>query len=315
MAYTDREDLNYLGQLYLIGANQTPFLSMIGGLAGGAKTTTSFNFPIAQPWGLTDAATSAAAAIKSEATSITDVTENTYTRAQDYNTCQIMKYPYGVSFAKQSTWGEVGAITVVGGNPTQPVKDELAFQRAAALRQMAIDIEYCFLNQNTVAQSAASTIAKTKGLKYAIGTNTVAGGNAALSKTMIQELLREMATNGSLFNNVVAFANAYQKQAITDLYGYAPESRNVGGLNIKQIETDFGMLGVVFDPFMPTDEIYLVEMSVCSPVFCPSEGQLIRDVEVATTTAKRGGFLYTQIGLDFGPEEYHGSITGLADGT
>jgi hypothetical protein len=314
MAYTDREDLNYLGQLYLIGANQTPFLSMMGGLTQGAKTTTSFNFPIAQPWNLMDAGTSAAAAIKSEATSITDVTENTYTRGQDYNTCQIMKYPYGVSFAKQSTYGEVGAITVVGGNPNQPVKDELAFQRAAALRQMAIDIEYCFLNQNIVAQSASNTVAKTKGMKYAISTNTVAGGNAALSKSMIQELLREMATNGSIFQNVVVFANAYQKQAITDLYGYAPESRNVGGLNIKQIETDFGMLGVVFDPFMPTDEIYLVEMSVCTPVFCPSEGQLIRDVEVATTTAKKGGFLYTQIGLDFGPEEYHGSITGLADG-
>ena len=95
---------------------------------------------------------------------------------------------------------------------------------------------------------------------------------------MIQELLREMVASGAPFNNVVVLANAYQKQALTDLYGYAPESRNVGGLNIKQIETDFGMLGVVFDPQMPTDEIYLAEMSVCSPVFCPSEGQLIRDV-------------------------------------
>ena len=35
MAYTDREDLNYLGQLYLVGANQTPFLNAIGGLSGG----------------------------------------------------------------------------------------------------------------------------------------------------------------------------------------------------------------------------------------------------------------------------------------
>ena len=315
MAYTDREDLNYLGVLYLIGANQTPFLSMMGGIQGGAKTSTSFNFPIAQPWTLTDAATSVADAIRSEATSISTTTEKTYTRTQDYNTCQIMKYEYGVSFAKQSTFGEVGAITVVGGNPNQPVKDELAFQRTAALRQMAVDIEYCFLNQNIAVQSAADTVAKTKGLKYAIGTNSVAGSNAALTKAMIQELVREMATNGSPFQNVVAFANAYQKQALTDIYAYAPESRNVGGVNIKQIETDFGMIGVVFDPFMPTDEIYFVEMSVCAPVFCPSEGQLIRDVEVATTTAKKGGFLYTQVGLDYGPEEYHGSITGLADGT
>ena len=51
MAYTDREDLNYLGRLYLIGANQTPFLNMIGGLNAG-KTSQSFLFPMAQPYSL-----------------------------------------------------------------------------------------------------------------------------------------------------------------------------------------------------------------------------------------------------------------------
>ena len=45
MAYTDRDDSNYLGILYNIGANQTPFLNMMGGLNGG-KTTRSFNFPV-----------------------------------------------------------------------------------------------------------------------------------------------------------------------------------------------------------------------------------------------------------------------------
>ena len=78
MAYTDREDLNYLGQLFLIGANQTPFINMIGGLTGGGKTTSSFNFPIAQPWALR--AADQATAVKSEATSISDTTEITYTR-------------------------------------------------------------------------------------------------------------------------------------------------------------------------------------------------------------------------------------------
>jgi len=42
MAYTDREDLNYLGQLYQIGANETRFLIMIGGLQQGAKSSNCF---------------------------------------------------------------------------------------------------------------------------------------------------------------------------------------------------------------------------------------------------------------------------------
>lgn len=309
MAYTDREDLNYLGKLFLIGANQTPFLNMIGGLTGGGKTTRSFNFPIAQPWALR--AADQATAVKSEATSVTDVTAITYTRSQEYNTCQIMKYPYEVTFAKQSTFGEISGLAIAGEN--QPVTDEVAFQKMAALRQLAVDLEYSFLQGGYVAQNLANTVAKTRGIISACTVNTVAGGAAAISKAMIKELMLEMTASGAQFMNMVLFCNGYQKQALTELYGYAPEDRNVGGMNIQQIETDFAKLGVVYDPYMPTDKILIADMSVIAPVFCPSAGQVIRDVEEAVTTAKTGGFLYTQVGLDYGPKEYHGTITGLKD--
>ena len=307
MAYTDREDLNYLGQLYLIGANQTPFLNMIGGLGNG-KISNSFNFPIAQPWALR--AADQATAVKSEATSVSDTTAITYTRAQDYNTCQIMKYPYEVSFAKASTFGEISGLAIANGE--QPVRDELAFQKMAALKQAAIDTEYSFLQGSYVAQSTAATVAKTRGIIEAVATNTVAGGSAALTKAMVDELMREMAANGAEFENMVLFCNAFQKQAISNLYGYAPESRNVGGVNVNQIETDFCMLGVQWAPYMPTGTILIADMAKVSPVFCPYEGQIIADVETAVTTAKKGGFLYMQIGLDYGPEEMHGTLTGLA---
>lgn len=308
MAYTDREDLNYLGQLYLIGANQTPFLNMVGGLTGGGKVSNSFNFPIAQPWSLR--AADQATAVKSEATSITDVTAITYTRAQDYNTCQIMKYPYEVSFAKQSTFGEISGLAIANGD--QPVGDELAFQRAAALKQMAIDLEYSFLQGSYVAQNLASTVAKTRGIIEAVTTSTVAAGSVALSKALINALLLEMATNGAEWENMVLFCNGFQKQKLSDLYGYAPESRNVGGVNVNQIETDFCMLGVQYDPQMPTGTVLIADMAKVSPVFCPYNGQVIADIETAVTTAKKGGFLYSQVGLDYGAEEMHGTLTGLA---
>lgn len=308
MAYTDREDLNYLGQLYLVGANQTPFLNMIGGLTGGGKVSNSFNFPIAQPWALR--AADQATAVKSEATSVSDTTAITYTRAQDYNTCQIMKYPYEVSFAKQSTFGEISGLAIANG--VQPVRDELAFQRAAALKQMAIDLEYSFLQGSYVAQNLASTVAKTRGIIEAVTTSTVAASSVALSKALINALLLEMATNGAEWENMVLFCNGFQKQKLSDLYGYAPESRNVGGVNVNQIETDFCMLGVQYDPQMPAGTVLIADMAKVSPVFCPYEGQVIADVETAVTTAKKGGFLYSQVGLDYGAEEMHGTLTGLA---
>ena len=308
MAYTDREDLNYLGQLYLIGANQTPFLNMIGGLSGGGKVTKSFDFPIAQPWALRAADQSTA--VKSEATSITDVTEITYTRGQDYNTVQIMKYPYGVSFAKQSTSGEISGLSIAGG--VQPVPDARAFQHTGAMKQMSIDIELSCLQGAYVANNISTTVAKTRGIIEACASNTVAGGAAALTKAMIDELLREMAASGAQFSNMVAFCNAFQKQKISNVYGYPTESRNVGGVNITSVETDFCQLGIIWAPQMPTDKILIADMSVVYPVFCPYEGQVIADVETAVTTAKKGGFLYTQFGLDYGPEEFHGTLTGLS---
>lgn len=305
MAYSDREDLNYLGQLYLVGANQTPFLNMIGGLTGGGKVTNSFAFPVAQPWALSSASQN----VTSEALAAAAGTPTTYTRAQDVNTVQIMKYDYASTFAKQSTFGEISGLSIIGD---QPVKDEFAFQKAAALKQMAIDVDFSFMQGAYLAQSTSATLGSTKGLKNAITTNGVVAGGAKLTKAMIQTLIAEMASNGAEFTNMVLFANAFQKQTLTDIYGYAPEDRNVGGVNIKQIETDFTQLGVIWSPHMPTDAIYIVDMSVCYPVFCKYKGNVITDIPVAQVAATEGGFLYTQIGLDFGPEEYHGKVTGLA---
>jgi hypothetical protein len=306
-----REDLNYLGQLYLIGANQTPLLNMMGGLAGGGgKTCKGFTFATAQPWSLG----SAAQTVVSEANSTTAPAATTYTRGQDTNTIQIMQRTYEVTYAKQSATGEIGAITAVSGSTSgeNPVTDEIAFQRTGAMLQLAKDIEYSFFQGSEVAVTDATTEMKTQGFANAISTNTVAAGSIDLSKVLINNLLRTMAGNGSQFMNPVMFVNAFQKQQITDIYGYAPEDRNVGGLNIKQIETDFAMLGIVYAPQMPTSSLFVIDMSVVAPMYCPAGGQLIIDEQLAKVGATNKYQLYTQVGLDFGAEEYHGKITGLS---
>lgn len=304
MAYTDREDLNFLGQLFLIGANQTPFLNMIGGLNTG-KTAKSFLHPIAQPWSLASASQPAI----TEAASVSSNTATTIVRTQDTNTVQIFQKTVEVSHAKQSTTGEIGGISITG---EQPVTDEFEFQKQAQLRQIAIDLEFSMLQGTFQAGSDATTAAKMRGLKNAITTNTVAAAGATLTKTIADSMFAAMAATGSPFENLVMLCNAFQKQKLSDIYGFAPDDRNVGGVNIKQIETDFGMVGIAFDPQMPVAEIYAAELTVCSPVFTPFEGQLMIFEMLAQVAASKKGQWYAQIGLDYGPEEYHGSITGLA---
>ena len=316
MAYTDSEDLNYRGELFLIGAYQTPFLTMMGGLGSG-KRSNSFIFPLAQPWGLSAASQPAI----TETVAAAAGTPTTITRSEDTNTCQIFKYDAAVTFMKQSQYGVMSGINT---NNPNPVTDELSFQKNGQLYQMAIDAEYTFLNGAYQAASDSTTAAKTRGIITAATTNTVDGGSAALSKAMINELLREMAGSGAKFQNPVLFCNAFQKQKLSDIYGYAPTDRNIGGLNIKSIETDFANIGVVYDPFVPTSTILIADMAVCSPVFVPVAfngedfmvdmvaGADVLWVPTAITAAQKGGFFYAQMGIDYGPEEYHGTITSLA---
>jgi hypothetical protein len=303
---------NYTGELYLIGANQTPFLNMIGGLQGGnIRTVSDFQYPLAQPWALEAASQPSI----TETASLTAPNPWTYVRAQDVNTVQIWQRQVSVSYAKQSVVGQVTADGTTGlvMLDNQPVQNELDFQITAHMRQIALDVDYTFINGAYQQSTSAAVAAKTRGIATACTTNTVAAGGAALSKGLIDQILRTMAANGAEFINPVVFCNAFQKQQFSDIYGYAPEDRNVGGYNIKTVETDFAVLGIVWAPNVATDDVLIADMAFIAPVFLPipNKGVLFYE-ELARTGASEKGQIYGQIGLDYGPEEYHGTITGLA---
>lgn len=303
---------NYVGELYMIGANQTPFLNLIGGLQGPTvRTVASFQFSLAQPWALESAAQPAI----TETASLTAPTAWTYVRGQDVNTVQIFQRQVSISYAKQSVVGSITADSTTGLAELglQPVVNERDFQIMAHMRQIALDAEYTFLNGAYQQATSAAVAPKTRGVITACSTNTVNAAAATLSKALMNQLLRTMAANGAEFMNPVIFCNAFQKQQLTDIYGYAPEDRNIGGANIKQIETDFAMLGVVWAPQVPAATLLVADLAFCNPVFLPvpDKGVLFYE-ELARTGASEKGQIYGQMGIDYGPEEYHGTITSLA---
>jgi hypothetical protein len=304
---------NYTGELFLIGANQTPFLNMIGGLQGGSiRTVGDFQFPLAQPYALEAASQPAI----TETQSLTAPDPWTYVRSQDVNTAQIWQRQVSVSYAKQSVTGQVVADPTTGLvdiNDVQPVQNERDFQIGAHMRQLSVNIDYTFLNGQYQQATNSATAAKTRGVITAVSTNSVNATGAALSKDIVDQLLRTMATNGAEFINPVIFVNAFQKQKLTNIYGYAPQDRNIGGMNIKQIETDFAILGIVWAPNVPAATLLIADLAVCAPVFLPvpEKGVLFYE-ELSKTGASEKGQIYGQIGLDYGPEEYHGKIINLA---
>jgi hypothetical protein len=298
---------NYAGELFTADMENTPFLSMIGGLTGGMMTG-NFEFPVAS---LYDYPAASQPAI-TETASLTAPTAISYVRTQSKNVTQIFQEAVSISYAKLSNPGRLSGINSAGADNNVPTEKD--WQIARQLTKIARDVEYTFLNGVYQIATDSGTANKTRGIFAAATGAAIAAAGAKLSKAMLQQLFRELHAAGAIFSNMVIHANGFQKQLISDIYGYAPTDRNVGGLNIKQIETDFGNIGVApANRFVPTDSLGLFEMSVIAPVFqpVPEKGNLFYE-ELSKTGAAETGQIYGQIGLDHGPGFMHGKITGLA---
>lgn len=306
---------NYAGDLFTAAPTQTPFLSMIGGLSGG-KQTDNFEFQTGVLYDLPDAEQPDI----SEQASASAPAASHIARTQESNVTQIHQEVIDLTYAKQSNSGRLSGLNTAGqqANPN----DEKAFQVQQKLVKIARDVEFSFLNGTYQKTSDGSTANKTRGMMELTtseaGTSIAAGG-AALSKAMMDELFLEMAQNGAQFGNMVLFCNAYQKQVITNLYAdffkaQMQMTQNIAGMNITQIECDFGKIGICYDVFMKKDGILVADVSKIAPVFqpVPGKGNFFEE-----PLAKQGASdriqIYGQIGLAHAPAFLHGSITGLKD--
>ncbi|MBB6632769.1 SU10 major capsid protein [Cohnella thailandensis] len=299
---------NYSGELFTADAENTPFLQMIGGLTGGGLQTQNFEFATSSLYEYPEATQPAI----SESASVTAPTAINYVRDQSKNVTQIFQESVSLTYAKQSNGGRLSGINTAGAQNNAP--SEKDFQIARQLGKIGRDVEWTFLNGTYQIATAANVPNKTRGMYQAAGTTIDAAG-VRLSKPLLQQLFREMYANGAIFSNVVLWLNAFNKQIVSDIYGYAPTDRNIGGVNIKQIETDFGNIGIMLNRFNPTTSLLVAEMSVVAPVFqpVPEKGNFFFE-ELGKKGAADEGQIYGQIGLDHGPGFMHGSITNLDDG-
>lgn len=302
---------NFAGELFTASPTKTPFLSMIGGLSGGRQTE-SDEFATGQLYEFPEATQPEI----SEQASETAPAATALVREQKTNVTQIFQESIVLTYAKLANRGKLSGLNLSGqaANPAS----ELDWQIARRLEKIARDVEHTFLNGTYNKAADASQANKTRGMFELCSTGTtIAAGNQPLSVDLLKALFRAMSDAGAAFENMILFCNADQKQRITALYekqlGYnKPAERNVAGMNITQIETDFFEMGVVYDPFVAPDRILISDVAACAPVFqtVPGKGVLFLE-DLAKTGAAEKKQIYGQIGLDHGPAFLHGSITGL----
>jgi len=142
---------------------------------------------------------------------------------------------------------------------------------------------------------------------------------AATDVDDINDLAQTVYDNGGSADGETAtlIVNSVQKRALTAAYAtaygkYVESSRNVGGVNMTTLVTDFGTLNVMASRHVAQDSVILADLGMCRPVYLEVDGKGHFFAEpLAKTGASEDVQLYGEVGLAYGPETAHGIITGL----
>lgn len=308
---------NYVGELFAASPEDTPFLSAIGGLTGGRPAqSTIFTW---SGYDLRDAS-----ATRQRLEGADAPTAEARARFNVSNVCEIHQEAVTVSYTKQAAVGQYASTgsnntNAVGIGGSNAVDDEADWQLQQSLKQIARDIELSFIT-GTFAEGADNTTArKTRGLLAAIATNVITNSTAAdLTSDMVLTLMQDVWSSGGIMEQETAtlVCGPVVKRNLSTLFvtnrRYMEQTRNVGGVNLTTIETDFGRLNIMLNRYMPLDELAVVSLEECAPRFLPVPGKGFLFQEPLAKTGSADKYqLYGEVGLEYGNEKKHGKITGL----
>lgn len=301
--------LNYSGMLFNKGNTRTPLSSIIG---GRAKTTNHVEFVTGQEFTSGGGAQPAI----SETASLTAPDATVVTREQKTNVTQIFQESVGISYAKQSNMGTLSGINIADqeANPM----NELDFQVAAKMMKINADIEYTFINGVYNKATDDSKINKTRGLVPAITTNTKAMASKPLGLWDIADMVKKIYGQNAPTTGLCLWCDAttmfqINADAVQNGLSVVPASREINGIALSSVVTPIGVVYLYLGEYLPSGTALLLNLDVLAPVFqpVPGKGNFFLE-ELAKTGAGQKYQLFGQIGLDHGPEWYHGKFTGIS---
>ena len=303
---------NYVGELFAASPEDTPFLSAIGGLTGGESVGSS----VIQWEGydLRDADDSRQRTEGADATAL-----EARARFSASNVLEIHQEAVAVSYTKLGATRQVGSGTGATQVTADTVPaDELAWQVEQKLKEVARDIEKAFLTGVFSQPTTNATPRKTRGLINAITTNTATTTHKAgeLTEDEILDLMQKVWTAGGMRESETRtiIVNATLKRALSRIFlkdaGYRHTDRNVGGVNLQTIETDFGTCNIMLSGLMPVDKLVVASLEQIKPAFLevPGKGHLFAE-PLSKTGAAEKVQLYCETGLIYGNEKAHGVLT------
>ena len=293
--------LNYSGMLFNKGNTRTPLSAIIG---GRAKTTNHVEFVTGQEY---TAGGDGSQPEISENASLTAPDASVVTREQKTNVTQIFQESVGISYAKQSNMGTLAT----------PVP-ELDFQVAAKIQKINRDIEYTFINGVYNKATSDATVNKTRGLIPAITTNVTAMGNKPLGLWDIADMVKKIYGANAPTDGLCLWCDAItlfqiNADAVQNGLTVMPAAREINGIALSSVVTPIGIVYLYLGECLPAGTALLLNLDVIAPVYqpVPGKGNFFLE-QLAKVGAGEKYQLFGQIGLDHGPEWYHGKFTGIS---
>lgn len=302
--------LNYSGMLFNRGNTRTPLSSIIG---GRAKTTNHVEFVTGQEYTAGGAGSQPAI---SENASLTAPEASVVTRTQKTNVTQIFQESVGVSYAKESNMGTLAGVNIAN-QQANPV-NELDFQVAAKMQKIARDIEYTFINGVYNKATSDAEINKTRGLIPAITTNEKKMASKPLGLWDIADMVKKIYGENAPTQGLVLWCDAItmfqvNADAVQNGLTVVPASREINGIALSSVVTPIGVVYLYLGECLPAGTALLLNLDVIAPVHqpVPGKGNFFLE-ELAKVGAGKKYQIFGQIGLDHGPEWYHGKFTGIS---
>lgn len=299
---------NYSGMLFNKGNTNTPLSSIIG---ARRKSTNHVEFVTGQEY---ETGGGEQPSI-SETASLTAPEATYIKRDQKTNVTQIFQETIYISYGKESNMGTLSGVNIAGqvANPSA----ELNFQAAARMQKIARDIEYTFVNGVYQKSTNDNTANRSRGMFPAITSNVVDLGGKALRIWDIAEAMASIKDSNAPIVNLALWVDAvslFQLHADAEQNGLTivPATREINGIKLSTILTPLGEINLYLGEFVPAGTVGLFNLGVVSPVEqpVPEKGNFFRE-ELAKTGAGTKYQIFGQMGLDHGPEWFHGKITGI----
>lgn len=302
--------LNYSGMLFNKGNTRTPLSAIIG---SRAKTTNHVEFVTGQEY---TAGGDGSQPEISENASLTAPDASVVTREQKTNVTQIFQESVGISYAKQSNMGTLAGVNIAN-QQANPV-NELDFQVAAKIQKINRDIEYTFINGVYNKATSDATVNKTRGLIPAITTNVTAMGNKPLGLWDIADMVKKIYGANAPTDGLCLWCDAItlfqiNADAVQNGLTVIPAAREINGIALSSVVTPIGVVYLYLGECLPAGTALLLNLDVIAPVYqpVPGKGNFFLE-QLAKVGAGEKYQLFGQIGLDHGPEWYHGKFTGIS---